>query len=395
MSPPTGAPIRIVHCIGSMRVGGAEKQLAELIRRLPRDRFRQSLVLLQEEGPLVRDVKEAGCEVFDLDHRIGIRKFDPRFSLNLSRVVRRFAAFLRRERPDILHAQLYWANVLSVAAGRFAGVPVILTSRLQLSDYKAGRPLLQHLENLTNRYTTAVFANSEAVRRDALAHERLDPAKVRVIYNGVAVERFGPGSPAAARAPELRRELRLTEDDLVLISVANLHPYKGHEDLLRAVASLLPRHPNLKLLLPGRDQGARPGIETMIADLGLQNVVRLLGERTDVPELLSLSDIFIHPSHQEGFSNSILEAMASAKPVVVTRVGGNPEAITDGVHGLIVPPRDPAALSAALERLLLDPGLRRSMGERGRERIHADFTFDAMTCQFIGWYEQLVRESHD
>lgn len=402
-APATSPPrpprrIRLVHCIGTMRVGGAEKQLAELIRRLPRDRFEQSLVLLQGGGPLIESVREAGCEVIELGYRMKYRVYDPRCYLAMARALGRFWLHLRgwdrrgeagaSRRADILHAQLYWANVLSVVAGRLARVPVVLTSRLQLSDYKFGRPMLQRIEDAANLATTAVFANSEAVRRDALAHERIDERKLRLIYNGVALENFRPIDASATR-----REFGIEPEDVAVVAVANLHPYKGHEDLLRALASLRVRggaFSRLRAVLPGRDQGARGRLEALVAELGLEDAVRLPGEREDVPAILQMADIVVHPSHQEGFSNAILEAMTAGRPVVATAVGGNPEAVVEGETGFLVPARDPEALAAAIGRLAEDRELRGRMGAAGRARIELEFSMDRMIERFVAWYEELA-----
>ena len=404
--PQSNRPIRIVHCIGTMRLGGAEKQLAELICRLPRERFEQSLVLIQGGGPLIDRVQAAGCEVVSLDYNQKFSKWNPRCYLAMTRALWRFVRHLRRRRPDILHAQLYWANILGVVAGRLARVPVVLTSRLQLSHYKTGRPLLQRIENLANRWTTAIFANSEAVRRDALAHERVDPAKIHVIYNGVDLDAFdrsgtavsavidsslsGTAVSAVIDLAELRRNLTLAPGDFVVVAVANLHPYKGHEDLIRAAATLATDHPHLRVLLPGRDQGARQSLEKLIAELGVAENVRLLGERKDIPALLALADVVVHPSHEEGFSNSVLEGMASGKPMIVTNVGGNPEAVRDGIDGLVIPPRDPEALRDALARLITDPDLRRQMGASSRHRIETDFSMPRLVDRFAQWYADLA-----
>jgi len=377
--------IRLVHCIGSLRLGGAEKQLAELICRLPRERFEQSLVLLQGGGPLVERVRAAGCPVLELNYSQKFKKFDPRCYAAMGHALGRYIRHLRERRPHILHAQLYWANVLSVVAGRLARVPVIVTSRLQLSNYKFGRPMLQKIENVANRWTTAVFVNSEAVRRDVLAHEKIAPAKLKVIYNGVVLENFGRPDPEP-----LRREFEIQPGQIVLTAVANLHPYKGHDDLLRATASLIGKYPNLRVILPGRDQGMRSRLEELIKELKLEAAVRLIGERKDVPQILALADIVIHPSHEEGFSNSILEAMAAGKPLVVTDVGGNPEAVLDGRNGYVVPARSPQALAAALDSLIGNAELRERMGRASRQRIEEDFAIERMMERFIAWYESLA-----
>lgn len=382
------APIELMHCIGTMRLGGAEKQLAELITRLPRERFRQSLVLLQGGGPLIGRVRDSGCEVIELGYAMRYRWFNPRSYLAMARTLVRYVRFIRKRRPEILHAQLYWANVLSVAAGVLAGVPVIITSRLQLSHYKAGRPLLQRIENFANRFTTAVFANSGAVRSDALLHEKIDAARIRVIHNGIIPEDYTDTDRAGAK-----RELGIASDDPVILTVANLHPYKGHADLLSAFAALRADHPSARLLLAGRDQGEEANLRRIITEGNFGDRVRLLGERKDIPQLLAACDVLVHPSHEEGFSNSILEGMIAGRAVVATRVGGGPEAVEDGVTGRLVEPGDPAALADAISPLLADPALRARMGDAGRARALDRFSMDRMIEEFVRWYQSLASEA--
>ncbi|MBI3736539.1 glycosyltransferase [Candidatus Sumerlaeota bacterium] len=359
--------------------------MAELICRLPRNRYRQSLVLLQGGGPLLKKVRSAGCDVIELGYQMRYRWYDPRSYLAMWRALRKFVHHLRYFRPHILHAQLYWANILSVVAGKIARIPIIITSRLQLSDYKQGRPLLQRIENIANRFTTAVFANSEAVKRDCLAHEKLDEAKIRMIHNGVVIEDFDMIDPSRQRL-----EFDIKEGQIVITVIANLHPYKGHEDLINAVGELIHRFPNIQVLLPGRDQGMQTRLAEWIDKLSLNRHIRLLGERQDIPEILAISSIVVHPSHQEGFSNSILEGMIAGKPIVATNVGGNPEAVVHGVNGLIVPPKNPKELARALKLLIKDSKLRHDMGMASRERIQSEFSMFKMVRLFEQWYEDLI-----
>jgi glycosyltransferase involved in cell wall biosynthesis len=378
--------IRIVHCIGSLRTGGAEKQLTEIIVRLPRERFEQSLMLLQPGGgPLAARIERAGCEILSLGYDGKFSQGDWRSPFKMLLAFEKLRANLRRRRPAILHAQLFWANAMCAFAGKLAGVPKLVVSHRQLSDHKRGRRIPIWLENFSNARAAAVVVNSEAVRRDILANDKVDPAKLHRIYNGVVLEDFKP-----ADLESLRGELRLLPKDFVLAVVANLHPYKGHEDLLRAAGALLPKHPGLKILLAGRDQGSMPSLRELARELDLNNAVQFLGERSDVPALLQAADVVVHPSHQEGFSNSILEAMAAGKPVVATDAGGNPEQVRDGENGLIVPARAPEALAAAIDRLAGDPALRARMGAASRARIEGEFSIERTVAETARLYESLA-----
>ena len=166
--------------------------------------------------------------------------------------------------------------------------------------------------------------------------------------------------------------------------------YKGHDVFLNAWQVVVQRFPDAVALLIGEGQ-ARAELEQRVAELGLGQAVRLLGSRDDARALLGLVDLVVHPSQQEGFSNAILEAMAAGKPVVATDVGGNPEAVVDGVTGLLVPPGDPGGLATAIIRLLGDPASREAFGKAGRARAAELFTLDGMIRKYEGLYERLIK----
>lgn len=361
-------------------------QLAELISRLPPERFEQMLVLVSGGGQLLERVRAAGCHVVELGFGVSGGRFQLTRRLGFAGALERYRRELRAFRPHVVQGQLFWSNFMSVAAGRLAGVPAIVTSRLSLNASDRGPRWKGVVQNVANRFTTAVFVNSEAVRRDVLAHERVRPEIITVIPNGVVLELYGQERPEP-----VRRELGVPDGSVVLVTVANLRPLKGHEDLLHAAALLRVRHPNLWLLFAGRDKGIVPRLKALSEELGLADRVVLLGERRDVPRLLAAADIVVHPSHQEGFSNAILEGMSAARPVVTTAVGGSPEAVRDGIDGFLVPARQPPALAAAIDRLASNPELRRRMGESARERVKAEFSMERMVQRFAAWYELLAR----
>jgi glycosyltransferase involved in cell wall biosynthesis len=177
----------------------------------------------------------------------------------------------------------------------------------------------------------------------------------------------------------------------VLALIANLIPYKGHADLLHALALVKQRLPrDWTMLCVGRDDGIGGALAALARDLGLARHLRWLGPRDDVPALLAASDIGLLCSHQEGFANSILEGMAARLPMVVTDVGGNGEAVCDGETGLVVPPRDPARLAEAIVALARDPARRRAMGAAGRRRVAAEFSIEACVSAYERLYEGLI-----
>lgn len=387
-SETEGKPIRIVHCIGSMRVGGAERQLAEFINRLPEGKFDQSLILFEAVGAILDEIQPDKCKIHDLGYHHQFRPFNPLSYWRILRALFRTIRILRRDRADIVHGYMYWANMLVVLAGKLAGVPAIVTSRLSLESYEEQRSFKQPLENLANRFTTAIFANSEAVRHDVLLHEEIDSAKIQVIYNGVDTEAFLKDRDSA-----LANELGLDPEDFVLLTIARLHPCKGHEDLLSALRQIKSDHPTIRAMFCGGDRGTESRLRELAKECGLESDIIFLGERSDIAELLALCDLVVHPSHEEGFSNAILEAMAAGKPVVATDVGGAAEAIVEGETGMLVRPHAPGDLAIAISRLASDRERTASMGEAGRKRIQAEFSMQTATERFASFYESLALKS--
>ena len=194
---------------------------------------------------------------------------------------------------------------------------------------------------------------------------------------------------------EARAALGLDADSLIGVVVANLIPYKGHRDLIDALALAAPKlPPSWQVLCVGADNDLRPELETLAAAKGLAGNLRFLGQRFDVDRLLEAADFGVLPSRaNEGFSNAILESMRAGLPMIVTDVGGNAEAVVDGETGIVVPPADPAALAAALLRVAQDPALRRKLGEAGRERVATQFTLDACVAKYRALYDELLASS--
>ena len=232
-------------------------------------------------------------------------------------------------------------------------------------------------DRLTARWADGITGVSEAVCRFAVDEERLPAAKVRTLRNGLDLSRFQAITDYQARRDQMRAALGYAPADVVISVTARLHEKKGHTYLFQAVERLRPRYPHLRVLLVG-DGPQRAALEAECQERGLSDVVTFLGMRQDVADLLAASDISVLPSLLEGLGLVVLEAMAMRCPVVATRGGGTVELMEDGVHGLLVPPADVAALSDALERLMTDGQLRAALVENGYQHVLADFSFERM-----------------
>jgi glycosyltransferase involved in cell wall biosynthesis len=197
---------------------------------------------------------------------------------------------------------------------------------------------------------SGLVAVSEDIKSYLVGTVGVSPERVTVITNGIAVEDYQRDNIDVA---QVRDSLGCSDDEFLICAVGNLYPVKGHCYLIRAIARLLPQHPNLRLVIAGRG-GEQAALEQLISELHLQDHVSLLGFRNDVKEILLASDLFVMPSLSEGLPLSLLEAMAAKRPVVVTDVGGMPQVIRNGVMGLVVPPADDESLALAIDSILVD-----------------------------------------
>jgi glycosyltransferase involved in cell wall biosynthesis len=213
----------------------------------------------------------------------------------------------------------------------------------------------------------------------------LDPAKVRVVPNGVDLAAMDAARPG----PAVRQELGLPENVPLIGLVGRLdHWGKGHKELLEAMAALKERYPVQALMVGGGRREAE--MRETAAGLGLAGQAHFLGPRRDVPDLLQAMDIFVLPSYSEGVSLALLEAMAAGRPVIASAVGGTPEVVTDGLTGLLIPPRDAAALAGALERLLGDPAGARQLGENASRHVREHYSLDRLGREINEIYQELV-----
>lgn len=386
MGDDRGARLKIAYLLPNLEAGGTERHVLSLARRLDGSRHSLSLFTTAGGGALYDDFSTSLPVTVTGDPERGKRfRSSPREHL---RNVRDLARVFRKDRPDILHAYLPAANVIGPAAAKLAGVRRVIVSKRALANYKTDFPLLRIVEPLGNLLADVILVNSDAVRRDVERTERFWSGKFRKIYNGV--------DPIAAWTREQAGRFRLREgiapDAPVILSVSNFYPYKGHADLVAAASRVVASCPGAVFLLAGRDAGTLEECRARVLEGGLARNFRFLGGRTDVADCIRASDLFVHPSHEEGFSNAILEAMAGGRAVVACDVGGNPEAVRDGDTGLLVPPRKPAALADAMLRLLNDSAMRRAFGEAGRRRAAEQFSMERMVEEMERLYDTLMAE---
>ena len=351
--------------------GGAERLAAVVAMKLDPARFESVLCASrQTDEPLLdRELEEAGIGVLALRRR-------STFDLLAWRPL----VSLLRDGVDVVHAHMFGSNVWGTVLGRLSGVPVVVAHEHTWSFQ--GRPLRRFLDReLVARWADVFVAVSAEDRRKMIEVEGVDPAKIRLIPNGIP-------SPANGAVADVRAELGIEPGAPVLGVVCELRAQKALEVLFEAAALLLPEFPSLKVLVAG-DGPERARLEEAALRLGVADTVLFLGIRRDVPAVLAAVDVAVLSSDYEGSPLSVMEYMAAAKPVVSTRVGGVPELLAEDVHGLLVQPRDPEALAEAVARLLRDPALAKRLGAEGRQRQQREFSLEAMVHRIEDLYEEL------
>lgn len=363
-------PAVVMHTVYCLERGGAQRVIADLARGLDAARFRVEVCALWTSGPVGDELVARGIPVHVLGKRPGI---DPGAPLRLRRL-------LAARQVDLLHAHGFSGNTWALPASLGGGVRArILTAHTAPTDRV--RPP-RWAERLVHAATQHLVALSEAERAELLARGYLRPERVHLIRNGVDLGRLG--SEASARSA--RAALGLAEASPLLVHVGRLVPVKGQRDLLQAVALLRPHWPALRLLLVG-DGPLRAAVEKEAAALGISDVVYFAGNRSDAPLLARAGDLFVLPSLSEGLPVSLLEAMACARPVVATAVGGIPDVVEDGVTGLLVPPRNPQALARTIARLAGSPGWAATLGAAARRRVLSRHSWEAMVAQHAALYD--------
>jgi len=363
----------VLFVISALGIGGSERQLALLAGRLTRLGMKIAVYSFLD-GPVRGQLESDGVEVMCAPRELQSAGGIATAATDLYRV-------MRRRRPRIAHFFLPAAYLVGAPLALLARVPLRVMSRRSLNVYQRGW-LVRGIECAYHRTMHAVLGNSRGVVRE-LRNENVPRERLGLIYNGIDV-------PGVFDRGEARTRLGVPAEALVMIIVANLIPYKGHADLLDALSLAAPRLPQgWRLLVVGRDDGIGDNLRAQAQRAGLQDNIVFLGARDDVPSLLAATDIDILCSHEEGFANAVLEGMAAGLPMIVTRVGGNAEAARDGETGLVVEPRDPASLAAAIVRLAGDPALRGRMGAAGRRRVHEEFDVDRFVRSHAALYAAL------
>jgi glycosyltransferase involved in cell wall biosynthesis len=387
-------PVKILYLIESLGSGGAESALVSCLRFLDRSRF-EPLVCPLDAG---KDHWRKSIE--DLGIKIVTPALTGRW--DLYRGIVGLRELIAGEKIDLIHSQLYDANIYGRLLGRSLRLPVITS--IQSPDYepevwredkgqnRAKVYFFRQLDKYTGRkWCLKWIAVSEFVRNSAVAKLGIHPSQIEIISNSIDFRHFSP-QPAAERSA-IRRELGADDNAVILLYTARLHPPKGHQYLLTAMPAICRAHKDVHLLLVGAGSSEyRSELEHMSQTLGIGRHVRFLGVRRDIRALLSGCDLFVFPSLYEGLPVALLEALAMERACVASGIPPVEEVIRNGQSGILVAPRNPGELSDAVIDLISDCERRRKLGRNGRAFIESRFDIRETIRATEALYLEVIRD---
>jgi L-malate glycosyltransferase len=352
-------------------LGGGERIALKLAALLPHYGYRASILTFSAH-PESAALKSPPCPVYLLPLK---RTYD----LAALRAALEIRRFLKQQRIQIVHTFFESSDIWAGLVTKTMSKAKLVWGRRDMGILRSRKHHIAY--RLMAGAPDAVFAVSEQVRRHAIEVDRIDAARVQTIYNGLNLGDWN----VVTRPAKSPGEFRVT-------TVGNIRPVKGHDVFIRAASTIVQQFPEVSFSIAGEvlEPAYFAELQSLVQELDLANHVHFEGGVTNLRPLLAAADIFVLPSRSEGFSNAIIEAMASSLPVVATDVGGNAEAVKDGITGFLVPSEDPIALSAAILRLLSDPIQAKAMGAAGRNLVEERFTTEAMMNQTVGAYRNLL-----
>jgi glycosyltransferase involved in cell wall biosynthesis len=360
-----------------MALGGGETNLLKVVQLMPPDLVRCSIATFRIK-PEIRQSISVPVYVFPW------KRF---FHLDAWKAAIALRKLIRTEKVDIVQTYFETSNLWGGLVAKLSGA-LLLSSRRDMGILRKAKHATAY--RLVNKLSDRVLAVSEEVKKFCIETDRIDPQRITVVYNGVDLEHI---------AAETSKENPFTGPDWagashIITCVGNIRRVKGIDVLIRTAQRVCRELPDAVFVIAGSlyEKDYSEEMQTMIRQLGLEKNVKLLGFVADPVPLLKMSNAFCLLSRSEGFCNALLEAMACGVPSVVTRVGGNPEAITDGENGFLVPVEDDAAAAERLLMLLRDPERRTQIGESGRKSVQTRFSADAMIQKLIGVYRDLLAE---
>jgi glycosyltransferase involved in cell wall biosynthesis len=370
-----GTPLQVLQLLPAFTIGGAELLAVNLAGALHQDQYVSHVAALFEREQNALSAELHAPNIRPHSFR-GARLYSPTLWRNVAR-------YVQKHQIDIIHTHLLPADIVGRFVGRIVGVPVVSTIHSVPAGFKRARADRYWLERISALYLSDQLVTVAHYVRKLFEQEwQLKPNQLKVIYNAVPIERYN-----TIPEPSLRSEIK---PDPIILAVGRLIPDKAYDLLLEAAHQILARHPGAQFRFVG--QGTElAALQAQAQRLGIEQQVQFLGMRRDIPQLLAECDIFVLPSHREGLPLSVVEAMAAARPVIITDVGGNRELVTHNENGIIIAPGNANLLATALTDLLEHPERWNLLGSAGRRRILQHFTMETMVQQYQAIYNRLAK----
>jgi len=365
-------PKHILHITYDMNIGGTEQVIRNLVEGLDKSRFKSSILCIDGQiGPWGQELQKKGFPHFCLHRK-------PGFDLQLIRDIHQL---IQRENVDVVHCHQYTPYTYGWFGSLFTGKPVIFTEHGRFYP-DVSSPKRRLINPVLQMRTAAITAISAATKQALVDFENLAANRIDVIYNGIADTRV-------TASTDLKRQLGLQDDDIVLGTISRLDPIKNQCMMLKAFKRARASNPQLKLLMIG-DGPLREELKALTRELGLDDCVIFTGFQPNPQAYLALMDIFLLPSLSEGTSMTLLEAMSFGKPSIATAVGGTPEILQHGKTGLLTANKDEDGLTNAMKQLCGSEKLRHEYGTQARAVYEQRFTLGAMTREYEKLYERLL-----
>ena len=365
--------INILYITPNFTIGGTEGQIFNLATHLDKTRFVPYVVSVGSDHGQREIYSESGIET-------EIFRITDFF---------RMVSFIKKRHIDIVHSFYYGDfSGWEVLASKLGGVKVFVTSRRNMGYWRKKRHML--FDIFRNAFTDLVIANSYAVRDKTIADEKLNPSKIRVIYNGVDCDRYS-GNMGPDDTERTKEEFDIKSGDKVIGMVSNIKNIKGYDYFLQAARIIRGWGYNTRFVIAG-EGSETSAFKRVVSRYGLSESLVSLGLCKDVTKIFSIMDVFMYYSLSEGFPNVILEAMAAEKPIVATDVGGTSEMLKDGYSGLLVAPRHAKALARAVAKVLEDDMMMRGLRQTARQTARENFSLERCVDQYESVYEDLCEK---
>jgi glycosyltransferase involved in cell wall biosynthesis len=387
---------KIIHIITRLDKGGSAENTLLTVLGIDKKEYEvilvkgptyESQMSKEEEASVVASLKEAQLKgVQIVTNRYLLRRINPFYD-----VMALFSLYrlLAKERPTIVHTHTSKAGLLARLAAKGAGVPIIVHTphgHVFFGYFGAFKTkIFILLERLASHITDKIVALTQREKEDYLLFKITDEEKLAIINSGIDLEKFK--QPPFPLKRNFKKELGIPENALIVGTVGRLVPVKGPEFLIEAARRIIPKYPNVFFVFMG-DGYLRRDLERKTSEMGIRENVIFLGWRNDAPKIISLFDIFVLPSLNEGMGRVLVEAMALGKPIVASNIGGIPDLVIHGKNGFLAPPKNSEELARYIRILLEDRERREKMGLAGKESV-SNFSKEKMVEKIAELYEKL------